>query len=564
MMKKNKDSLLLYATLIAVVAAIVIGGIFPQYAIHTTILGDVFLNLLKMIVVPLVILSVLAGIASLGSLHNLYTIGWKIGLYFLSTTVIAAIVGVILVNFIQPGKDFTQNKTAHAETSISGTDEGSTDKQNYQWQSIEYPDSQYVLTGEGFRTVMVPETQIRKYSNEHLIALVDQNVIGHIESMSDISVTVKSWAPLSKDAVYVRSQTGEPIRFVENIATEVRLKQKGKGIAFKFPIGGQERVAPANNILYTLKTMLLGDAITGREGIIPQNLFNALVNANILPLIFFSFFIGYALLRQGEAAEPVIDTILTLNSAIMLFVDWVMYIAPLGIFGLIAGQIANAGGFANVLPELVAVGKYATTVILGLFIHGVVLLSLLLWSVSGRNPFTFAKGMQAALLTAFSTGSSSSTLPITMDCVENNNAVSNQTSIFVLPLGATLNMNGTALAFAIIPMFIAQVYGITMGPLEQCLVVLVATLMAISAASVPGTGWMSIAILIKTLHLPLAGIALVLPVEWLLERFETIVNIWGDGVCASIIEKYKPEELNEASETAEDLKGSISESHAIV
>ena len=129
MMKKSKDSLLLYATLIAVVAAIVVGGIFPHYAVHTTILGDVFLNLLKMIVVPLVILSVLAGIASLGNLHNLYTIGWKIGLYFLSTTVIAAIVGVILVNFIQPGKDFTQNKTAHAQTPISETVEGNTDKQ---------------------------------------------------------------------------------------------------------------------------------------------------------------------------------------------------------------------------------------------------------------------------------------------------------------------------------------------------------------------------------------------------------------------------------------------------
>ena len=562
-MKNNRDRLLLYATLIAVIAAILVGGIFPRYASHTAILGDIFLNLLKMIVVPLVILSVIAGIASLGNLRNLYTIGWKTGLYFLTTTVVAAIVGVILVNFIQPGKDFAQSQTDGSQFSISGTDEGEVDQKSYQWQSTEYPDSLYLLTGEGLRTVIAPDTQLGGYSDKHLVALVDQNVVGHIESVSDGAVTVKFWAPLSKNAVYVRSQTGDPIRFVENIATDIQLKQKGRGIALKLPVVGQERVTPPNNMLYTLKAMLLGDAVSGREGIIPQNLFNALIKANILPLIFFSVFIGYALLRQGEAAEPVIDTILVINNAIMLFVDWVMYIAPLGVFGLIAGQIAQAGGFVDFLPELIAVGKYTTTVLLGLFIYGALVLPLLLWSVGGRNPLTFAKGMQPALLTAFSTGSSSSTLPITMDCVENNNGVSSQASIFVLPLGATLNMNGTGLAFAIIPMFIAQVYGITMGPLEQCLVILVATLMAISAASVPGAGWMTISIIIKTLHLPLAGIALVIPVEWLLERCETVINIWGDAVCASVIDRYQSQEFSDTLETEIDLEEPISESHVV-
>ena len=170
--------------------------------------------------------------------------------------------------------------------------------------------------------------------------------------------------------------------------------------------------------------------------------------------------------------------------------------------------------------------------LLGLFVHSMVVLPLLLWGIGGRNPFTFAKGMQPALLTAFSTASSSSTLPLTMDCVENNNGISNQTAIFVLPLGATLNMNGISLYLTVVPMFIAQVYGIALGPVEQCLVILVATLLAIGTASIPGATLMSTTVLLRTLQLPLVGITYIIAIDWLMDRFATVVNVWGDGgVC---------------------------------
>ncbi len=543
-MEKNKNNRaergLLYGILITVAAAILIGGFFPEYAVHTKLLGDIFLNLLKMIVVPLVILSMIVGMVGLGDIQNLYDIGWKAGFYFLATTIIAGIIGLVFVNLIQPGKNF-DTKEPNADVMASNSKQTSN-----QWESEEHPYLQYTLVGEDLRTVVTSDLPHQDYSSKYLLALMDQNVVGHIESISDISVTVKSWASLSKKATYVRSETGEPLLFVEDIATQIRLKQQGEGVAFKLPIDGAQPVIQQVGVLQTLKAMLLGNEERG--GMIPQNLFNALVEANILPLIFFSLLIGYALLMQGQVAESVVDSILVVNVAIMQFVHWVMYFAPIGIFGLIAAKIGEVGGFANLLPELIAVGKYSATVLIGLLVHSVVVLPFLLWGIGGRNPLTFAKGMQPALLTAFSTASSSSTLPLTMDCVENNNGISSQTSIFILPLGATLNMNGVAIYFTVIGMFIAQVYGITMGPLEQCLVVLIATLMAISAASVPGASFMSSVILLRTLNLPVAGITHIIAIDWLMERFVTAVNIWGDAVCAGIIEKHQSEEAEEMLE----------------
>ena len=447
---KNREHFLLYATLTAVVAGILIGGLFPEYAIHTKIFGNIFLNVLKMIVVPLIIVSLIVGITSLGSAQNLYAIGWKTMGYFFVTTVLASILGLVLVNVAQPGKNFRHEKPEVSVTQASG----------------------------------------------------------------------------------VASEAG-------SVHPEAAPRE-----AFT---------------LSALKIALLGDPETGKEGIIPENLFSAMATGNIFPLIFFSLFIGYALLRQGEAAEKVIDAVVVFNNAIMHLITWVMYLIPLGTFGLIAGQISNAGGFAHILPEVVAVGKYTATLVTGYALHGAVVLSLLLWCVGGRNPFTFLKGMRAALLTGFSTASSSATLPVTMDCLEHNNNVSSHTTIFVLSLGATLNMNGTALTFTVIPMFIAQVYGIAMGPLEQCAVVLVATLMAISAASIPGINWMTLAIVLNTLQLPLAGIALVITVDWLMERCGTVVNIWGNAVCASVIERHQTQELHTEAATEPSLEGTVSD-----
>jgi Na+/H+-dicarboxylate symporter len=188
------------------------------------------------------------------------------------------------------------------------------------------------------------------------------------------------------------------------------------------------------------------------------------------------------------------------------------------------------------LPELLAIGKYSFTVVLGLAIHGLIALPFILFFIGRRNPVKYAEGMGTALLNAFSTASSSATLPLTMEGVEQENGISKRTSSFVLPLGATINMDGTALYEAVAAMFIAQVYGITLGPVQQTVIFLTATLAAIGAAGIPEAGLVTMVIVLKAVDLPIEGIGLILTIDWLLDRFRTTVNVWGDSVGAGVIE----------------------------
>lgn len=257
---------------------------------------------------------------------------------------------------------------------------------------------------------------------------------------------------------------------------------------------------------------------------------------NVLPLIVFALLFGAVLSTLGERGAIAVDLFRSLNDAIMRLVHWVMTVAPIGIFGLVAGRIGNAGGFAGFLPELIAVGKYSFTVVLGLAIHGIVTLPLILWLVGRRNPVQYVRGVAAALLNAFSTASSSATLPLTMEGVEEENGISNRTASFVLPLGATINMDGTALYEAVAAMFIAQVYGIELGPIQQLVIFLTATLAAIGAAGIPEAGLVTMVIVLRAVGLPIEGITLILTVDWLLDRFRTTVNVWGDAVGAGVVE----------------------------
>ena len=171
-------------------------------------------------------------------------------------------------------------------------------------------------------------------------------------------------------------------------------------------------------IVETMQEVVLGNATTGKQGLIPVNIFRAMVQMDILPLIFFSLLLGAALTVVGGHAKTAISTISALNDGVMKIVHWIMLVSPIGIFGLMAGRIGEEGGFAGFLPELVAVGKYSLTVLLGLGIHGVVVLPLILWLIGRRNPVAYVSGVATALLNAFSTASSSATLPLTMEGVE--------------------------------------------------------------------------------------------------------------------------------------------------
>ena len=510
---KPKVSLgLLYGIVIAIIAGALIGGFAPDLAVHTNILGEIFLNLLKMIVVPLVILSMVVGITNLGDIRNIGSIGGRTVLYYMATTAISVLIGIILVNIIAPGKGLSQGE--------------------------ERPDLSYTLSGTEMHTLEMSGEFNRTYNNKYVVVLTDQDLRGEVESISGTTVTVKAWQPF-RDARYVTADDGERLLFSEGRLVEVEPNTTGTGIDITLPIATRMSDKTERTMGNTLKEVFLGNEETGKEGMIPSNVFKAMVRTDILPLIFFSLLIGAALSTLGELGKPVIAVISGLNEAVMKLVHWIMYVAPFGIFGLIAGRIGEAKGFAGFWPELVAVGKYSATVIFGLGLHGIIILPLALLFLGRRNPINYFRGMATALLNAFSTSSSSATLPLTMEGVENQNGVSRRTSSFVLPLGATINMDGTALYEAVAVMFIAQVYAISMDPAQQVVIVLTATLAAIGAAGIPEAGLVTMVIVLRAVDLPVEGITLILSIDWLLDRFRTTINVWGDSIGAGVIERYE-------------------------
>lgn len=507
---------ILIGIIVAIVVGIIIGGWLPNIAAKTSILGEIFLNALKMIVVPLVMLSMVVGITGLGDIRNLGSIGGRTVLYYMATTAISVLIGIILVNIVQPGKGIS-----HGEKN---------------------PELAYTLGGNGNRTVNLTDGHWKRtrYSEKYVLRLPDQLVEGEIESMTKNSATVKSWKNRAEGVFHIATDSGEhlPFRRVngEVVSADPVLSQNGRGLEIKLPVAQEVQGKEERDMGGTLKEVLLGNKSTGKEGMIPNNVFNAMARMDILPLIFFSLLIGAALSILGEQGRPAISVISGLNEAVMRLVHWIMVLAPVGIFGLVAGRIGHAGGFKDFLPELMAVGKYSFTVVFGLGVHGFVVLPLILLIIARRNPLRYAKGMSTALLNAFSTASSSATLPLSMRDVEKENEVSNRTASFVLPLGATINMDGTALYEAVAAMFIAQVYGINLGPAEQTVIVLTATLAAIGAAGIPEAGLVTMVIVLRAVDLPIEGIGLILTIDWLLDRFRTTVNVWGDSVGAGVVE----------------------------
>jgi Na+/H+-dicarboxylate symporter len=219
----------------------------------------------------------------------------------------------------------------------------------------------------------------------------------------------------------------------------------------------------------------------------------------------------------------------------MKMVRLVMWFAPVGIFGLVAYNIANKGGGQAFGSELAKLSKYVGTVSVGLLVHAIVL-CMILWLLGRRNPFRYFLGVLRALLTALTTSSSSATLPITIECVEEQ-GVSQKAAGFVLPLGATVNMDGTALYEAVAAIFIAQSVGVPLDLGAMVVIFLTATLAAIGAAGIPQAGLVTMVIVLRAVGLPLEGIGLILAVDWLLDRFRTTVNVWGDSVGAGVIDR---------------------------
>lgn len=409
----------------AIVLAFVFSWMFPEAAIETKIGGEVFLRCLMMVVVPLVMSSVMSGILGLGDVRKLGKPGGTAVLFYITTTVLAVLTGVLMFNLVQPGKGVVPDLT-HAEL--------------------------------------------------------------HVDS--------------------------EKMDVVQNTSKE----EKG-----------------LKDIFENLILMLFTD-----------NLLNSMVKVELLPLIVFSLIFAGMLTTLGSRVKAVGDFVLAANDALLNFVMLLMKIAPIGIFCLVASNFGEAFAEGTFVETIKQLASYMFVVLGGLFIHFLVTLPLFLWIRTKRNPYRFIMQMSDALLTAFSTASSSATLPVTMECAEKNAKISRKSIDFVLPLGATINMDGTALYEAAAALFIANLYAITpeaqaagfsLTLMTQMIIAITATMAAIGAAGIPEAGLVTMAIVLGAVGLPVEYMALILPVDWFLDRFRTMINGFGDSVGAAIVDE---------------------------
>lgn len=273
--------------------------------------------------------------------------------------------------------------------------------------------------------------------------------------------------------------------------------------------------------------------------IIPENPFAALANGQVMPVIFFSILFGYFVTRLEEPqGRRLGDLFHGAFHAMLKLTHLVIWTAPLGVFGINARIVATFG-----FEAFRSLGFYFGVVLIGLVIHGLVTLPLLVYVITRKNPFRHYAGMPSALVTAFSTCSTIVTLPLTMEAVTTRSKVSEKIASFVLPIGATVNMDGTALYECVAVIFIAQVYGITLGFDQQLLIVVTALLASIGAASVPMSGFVMMSIILTAVGLPLEGVGIVLAVDRVLDMFRTTINVLSDSCGAVIVAKLDGEEV---------------------
>jgi len=280
-----------------------------------------------------------------------------------------------------------------------------------------------------------------------------------------------------------------------------------------------------------------GDIVAVFLRMVPPNIVSAAAQGQMLGLIFFSLLFGFFITKlSAKKAEVMQNFWQAVLDVMMSMTNWVMAFAPFGVFALVAKVVAVSG-----VEVFLPLAVFFFTVVGALAVHFIVTMSLILRFVAKVNPFAHYRAMSAALLTAFSTSSSSATLPLTMECVEQKAGVSNRVSSFTLPLGATVNMDGTALYECVAAMFIAQAYGLDLTLTTQFTIVLVALVTSIGVAGIPSASLVAISIILGSIGLPLEGVGLILAVDRILDMCRTAVNVFSDSVAAVVIGKLEGE-----------------------
>lgn len=373
--------------------------------------GTIFINLLKLIAIPLILASLIKGVSDLQDISKLSQMGGRTILTYVTTTLIAVTIGLILVNTIQPGK------------SIS------------------------------------------------------------VETRQELVEAYASDADQKREAAAKQQEAG-PLQALVDI--------------------------------------------------VPSNIFAAATNnRNMLQIIFFALFFGIGMiLLPQETSKPVKDFFDSFNAVILKLIDMIMMAAPYGVFALLAALVVEAPS----LELFQALALYAITLLLGLAAM-IVVYSIIVKIFTGRSPSSFFKGIAPAQLLAFSTSSSAATLPVTMECVEENLGVDKEVTSFVLPIGATINMDGTSVYQGVAAVFIAQAFGLDLSLSAQLGIIFTATLASIGTAAVPSAGIVMLVIVLAQAGIPEAGLALIFAIDRPLDMCRTIVNVTGDAAVSMLVGK---------------------------
>ncbi|MDH4048663.1 MAG: dicarboxylate/amino acid:cation symporter [Gammaproteobacteria bacterium] len=315
----------------------------------------------------------------------------------------------------------------------------------------------------------------------------------------------------------------------------------GPGYADGQPVGESLALdTPAGDIAARVEGKGAGDVAEIFLRMVPPNVVMAAAEGQMLGIIFFALLFGFFMTKlDHELAEPMFKFWDGVFHVMMRMTEWIMKFAPIGVFGLVAAVVAESG-FEAGKPLAI----FALTVLAALAVHTFVTLPVLMRAIGRVNPWKMYPAMAPAMLTAFSTASSSAALPVTMDCVEKNVGVSNKISSFVLPLGATVNMNGTALYECAAALFLAQAYGLDLTFGVQFSIVVIALMTSIGVAGVPSASLVAIAIILGAIGLPAEAIGVLMVFDRILDMVRTSVNIFGDACCAVIVARLQGEETN--------------------
>lgn len=286
--------------------------------------------------------------------------------------------------------------------------------------------------------------------------------------------------------------------------------------------------------------------------LIPSNPFAVLAdptNTSILGVIFFALMLGVFITVVGGESGTRLTRLFSAGIEVMMRMTmFIVRLAPLGVLGFMLYASAGKG-----LDVFVALGWYVVTVAAGLSIHCLITMPVILYVLARRSPYQYAKAMAPALLTGFSTASSNGTLPLTMTCVEKRAGISNRVSSFVLPLGATINMDGTALYEAAAVLFIGQVMGYELTFAQQAIVALTALVASIGAAGIPHAGTVMMVVVLSAVNLPIEGVGLILAVDRPLDMYRTVVNVWGDMTACAVVARFEGESPPGATQTSVEL-----------